>query len=197
MRIPTDQSDWLRRVDARRSYRRAGLSVTANATRYSEGDEVDTPDGVGVVVEIRTEDFEGPDGDVEASEDSPAFVVGTEDGAAVFRSSELESTTIDVDIDDPAAQLTSNAADIYDPTRRDLLQAIGLRGNRDGHFSWPDSWEESDTPARIIALKAWAGLGGQFTTCRREMGGEISNPNRFCADFKDRILGWEGWREGG
>lgn len=170
---------------------------TANATRYSEGDEVDTPDGVGVVVEIRTEDFEGPDGDVESSDDSPAYVVGTEDGAAVFRASELESTTIDVDVDNPTGQLTSNAANLHDPTRRDILQTLGLRANQEGHFEWPESWEESETPARVIALKAWAGLGGRFTTCRREMAGEIASPSRFCADFKDRILQWHGWRQGG
>lgn len=154
----------------------------ALGTRYSEGDEVETPDGVGVVVEIRTENFEGPDGDVEASEDSPAYVVATMDGGAVFKASDLEAATIEVDVEDPEAQLAAMPAGAH-------LQ--------EGHFSWPESWKESNQPAKLIALKAWAAMGGRFTTCRQEMAGEIASPSRFCADFKDRILGWEGWREGG
>ena len=66
--------------------------------------------------------------------------------------------------------------------------------------SAPDGGEEgavieSETPARVIALKAWSGMGGRFTGCVREMRGNVSRPNAFCADFKDRILGWEGWRQ--
>lgn len=160
--------------------------VYAQLAAFSEGDEVDTPDGVGVVVEIRTEMFEGPDGDdVDASEDDPAYLVATEDGAAVYRESALEDGEIDVGMDDPEAAL---ALDIGCEESA-LLQ--------DGHFSWPESWQDADQPARLIALKAWAGLGGRFTTCRREMAGEIASPARFCAAFKDRILGWEGWRQGG
>jgi len=52
--------------------RQKRIRIVSNA-RYSEGDVVDTPDGRGVVIEVRTEDFEGPDGDVEASEDSPGL----------------------------------------------------------------------------------------------------------------------------
>jgi hypothetical protein len=153
---------------------------------FSEGDEVETPDGVGVVVEVRTSEFEGPDGDdVDASEDDPAYIVATEDGAAVYRTDDLEEGSIDVGMDDPEAAL---ALDIGCDESA-LLQ--------EGHFSWPESWKEADQPARLIALKAWAGLGGRFTTCRREMAGEIASPSRFCAAFKDRILGWEGWRQGG
>lgn len=177
---PMDEGDAAVRSQFARQFDLPGPLVD-NATRYSEGDEVDTPDGVGVVVEIRTEDFEGPDGDVQASDDSPAYVVGTEDGAGVYRASDLEATTIETDVEDPEAQLTGNA----------------LTANQEGHFEWPESWTESETPARIIALKAWAGLGGRFTSCRREMAGEIASPARFCADMKDRILMWEGWRQGG
>lgn len=163
---------------------------TRNARRYSEGDEVDTPDGVGVVAEIRTEPFEGRDGEeLEASSDSPIYVVGVEDervGVGFYRASDLSTTTIDVEgVEDPSADLASNAAELVD-------------NQDDGRtFDYPPSWRKSSTPNRIILLKAWAGLGGRFTTCRREMAGEIASPSRFCASMKDAVLQWEGWRKGG
>jgi hypothetical protein len=162
------------------------IPLSSNATRYEEGDEVDTPDGVGVVVEVRTEDFEGPDGAVEASDDSPAYVVGTMDGASVFRASDITLLEggIETDIENPEQDLAE--------------QSANMSSNQETTFGFPDSWEESDTPARLILLKAWAGLGGRFTSCVREMRGElVGSPDRFCASFKDRVLQWEGWREGG
>ena len=169
-----------------------GVSVTeALANRYDEGDTVDTPDGIGVVSEIRTESFTGPEDDeIDASEDSPAYVValGSEDKTVgVYNASDLSADELpEVDVEDPASELEA-MADIHRATNFEALQ--------DGFFSWPDSWEESETPARVIALKAWAGMGGRFTGCVREMRGNVSRPNAFCADFKDRILGWEGWRQ--
>jgi len=82
------------------------------------------------------------------------------------------------------------------------LHTEAARG--DGRFSFPDSWEESDTPARLILLKAWAGMGGQFDCggdcCHGTMvknGFTDGAANRFCASMKDRVLGgWEGWRKG-
>lgn len=167
------------------------MGVEALDSRYDEGDEVDTPDGVGVVVEIRTENFDGPSGDeVDASEDSPAYVVATQDGASVYRASEIQSGEIDADVDNPDEDLEA-MKDIASATAGDY-EAL-----QDGRFEYPESWEESETPNRLILLKAWAGLGGRFTTCRREMSGEIASPARFCADMKDRVLQWEGWRQGG
>jgi len=161
------------------------IRFIANA-QYSEGDVVDTPDGLGVVSEVRTETFDGTDGEVEASEDSPAYVVAVEDedkSVGFYKASDLESGELpEVDVD-PEEDLGDQSANVS--------------ANQDGHFTWPESWRESDTPARIIALKAWASMGGRHTGCVREMKGNISRPNAFCADFKDRILGWEGWRKGG
>lgn len=166
------------------------LKPVANATRYEEGDEVDTPDGVGVVVEIREEDFEGPDGAVEASENSPAYVVGTMDGAAVYRASDLSKTTIETDVENPESDL----ADMSANSKLEALQNL-ITGNQETTFGMPDSWQESETPNRLILLKAWAGLGGRFTSCVREMRGDITgSPDRFCASMKDRVLQWEGWR---
>jgi len=172
-------------------FRETYLDTLAD-TRYSEGDEVDTPDGVGVVVEVRTENFEGPDGEIEASEDSPAYVVGTEDGVGFFTASELSEGAIEVEgVDEPQDTLSAWVDIVAAEGRLDTLQ--------DGRFDYPESWEESETPNRLILLKAWAGLGGRFTTCVREMRGELTgSPDRFCASMKDRVLGgWEGWRQGG
>jgi len=158
---------------------------------FSEGDEVDTPAGVGVVVEIRTEGFDGPSGDaVEASEDNPAYVVAVEEGAKVYRESDLTEGSIEVEeVDNPEDTLEA-WVDIADAT--DDMETLADDGRR---FDFPDSWDESPTPNRIILLKAWAGLGGRFTTCRRKMAGEVASPSRFCASMKDSVLQWEGWRQ--
>jgi hypothetical protein len=160
------------------------VRLRVNAEHWEEGDEVDTPEGVGVVVERRTEDFEGPDGMVDASEDNPGYVVGVEDGAAVFRGGELSEGEIETDVENPEQDLAG--------------QSANYSANQETTFGIPDSWQESETPNRIILLKAWAGLGGRFTSCVREMRGELTgSPDRFCASMKDRVLQWEGWRQGG
>lgn len=177
--------------------------LDANAA-FSEGDAVDTPDGIGVIAEVRTEDFDGPDGDVSASPDKPAYVVALEDrslGAKVYRSDDLsEGELPETDVDDPvedakAEATTSNAIDT-------AKSAVGLSAN---DWTMPDSWRESDTPARIILLKAWAGMNGQFDCgggcCKGEMmsaglGDDASD--EFCAAMKDEVMGgWTGWRNSG
>lgn len=159
------------------------------AATFSEGDEVDTPAGMGVVVEIRTENFTGPSGDeVEASDDNPAYVVGVMEGARVYREDELEDGTIEVDLDNPEADLKEAAASM---ALEGQHPDTGLR------FDFPPSWRKSETPSRLILLKTWARLGGRFTSCRRKMAGDVALPARFCASMKDRVLEWEGWRQGG
>lgn len=177
--------------------------IQADAS-FSEGEEVETPAGIGVVVEVRTEDFDGPDGGVEASEDDPAYIVGVEDGVRVYRGSDLQDGEIDADVDDPEGELEASiSAAVSDP---DAWEGSVLAVRGDGRFSYPESWEESDTPARLILLKAWAGMNGQFDCpsgdcCKGTMmknGMAEPMANRFCADMKDRVMGgWEGWRRGG
>lgn len=164
--------------------RRRVLRLVANA-KFSEGDEVETPSGPGVVVEIRMENFDGPDGDeVEASSDDPAYIVGVESGAAVYREDELSEGEIPGP-SNPEQDLGGE-------------QSANVVANQRGHFNYPPSWRKSETPSRLILLKAWAAMGGRFRTCRREMANEVVRVNAFCADMKDRVLGgWEGWREGG
>jgi hypothetical protein len=61
-------------------------------------------------------------------------------------------------------------------------------------FTMPASWRESDTPARVIALKAFQGMGGSFDGCVREMRSEVSDPDEFCGSFLDEVLGYPYWR---
>lgn len=66
-----------------------------------------------------------------------------------------------------------------------------------GFDSWPDSWREADEPARLIALRAWANMGGSWRGCFREMTTEMTpmRARRFCSSFKDTIYGTEQWRQ--
>jgi len=166
--------------------------IRVNATDFSEGDPVDTPDGLGVVVEVRDEDFDGPDGAVEASEDNPAYVVGLEDedtAVAVYRADELEDTDLpETDVDDPVEGVTEEE-----------MSDNSVTANR---FTYPESWRESETPNRIILLDMWSSMQGQFdcggACCKGTMlqsGMSNRAANEFCASAKDRVLGgWTGWR---
>jgi hypothetical protein len=60
-------------------------------------------------------------------------------------------------------------------------------------FTMPESWRESDTPARVIALKVMSEFGS-FDGCVREMRGEVRNPEAFCASFWDSTLNYPYWR---
>lgn len=68
-------------------------------TPYEEGDVVATPDGRGVVLATRTEEFSFPQNgndhaDVAASPERPAYAVALEaGGSAVYRAPALETTT--------------------------------------------------------------------------------------------------------
>lgn len=69
-----------------------------------------------------------------------------------------------------------------------------VSGTDMGQPPWPDSWKESNKPARLIAMDAWASMGASFRGCRREMRKSMANPNRFCASFKDHIYMTTYWR---
>lgn len=73
----------------------------------------------------------------------------------------------------------------------------GITRNQMGLSPWPYSWRNSNKPARLIAMDAWLSMGRSFRGCRRSVVGNIRNPNRFCAAFKDAIYGHTYWREGG
>lgn len=163
--------------------------------RYSEGDIVNTPDGIGVVTGILTETAEAEGETIEASSDSPTYVVILEDEDTQFgtyKASDLEADEIETEIDDPTEDI-AETADNRDLNPIDVFAGT-FSANQDGFFEWPQSWVDSDTPARVIALKALSGMGGSFDGCVREMRGNIASPDRFCADFLDRVYGNPYWR---
>jgi hypothetical protein len=168
------------------------------ATRYEEGDTVSTPDSRGVVVDVFTSDAEFAGEPIEASEDSPSYVVATASGRPAFdvvSASDIESTTIEVEgVENPtdAASEAEAMMDVHlaDPeTDADTIAELGVTD-----WDYPDSWRESPTPNRIILLKAWAGMDGSFSGCQREMRDAINNTAPFCAAMKDRVLMTEQWR---
>jgi len=65
-----------------------------------------------------------------------------------------------------------------------------------GWSGWPPSWRKSERPNRVILLDAWTSMGATFRGCRREMAGNIRNPNAFCASMKDTIYSHTHWRQG-
>jgi len=162
------------------------------ANRYQEGDVVSTPDsGVGVIAGAVSEDQTAPDDsdlpDIEASPDSPTYVVVVEDadqGMSLLKASDLEATEIEAEVD--ALDSTKEAAAMAElaPDDSEIAEL---------DFTMPESWRESDTPARVIALKVMSEFGS-FDGCVREMRGEVSDPEAFCASFWDSTLNYPYWR---
>lgn len=68
-----------------------GTKDAAATPRYSEGDDVELEDGTrGVVVGIRTESFDGLDGEkVDASDTSPAYVIRVGASAEIVKASDI------------------------------------------------------------------------------------------------------------
>jgi hypothetical protein len=161
------------------------IPLSSNARRFSESDPVQTPQGLGVVADIITSGFEDTSGEQrEASDESPLYAVLLKDGrvgAEFYKASQLESAELpETDVDNPEEEL------------KEVTSNCGMTANR---FEWPQTWVDSETPARVIALKAFAGMGGSFDGCEREMRGELTgDPADFCADFMDRLVGHEFWR---
>ena len=190
-------TDWFKRkaneLAAARGEPEPYDDVSANATRYEEGDEVSTPQGVGVVADVLTEPVETDEETIDASDSSPTYVVVVEDGRVgyeTYAASDIHSTTISTDVEDPEAAMadeeeTANAV-------MKVLNALAPTSNSD--FSPPPSWRQSSTPNRVIALKAFASMGGSFDGCVREMKGEVASPDRYCGSFMDFVIGNPYWR---
>jgi len=167
--------------------------VESLATQYSEGDVVDTPQGLGIVSGVFTEGFD----DVEASENSPTYAVALKDGrvgSEFYTASELSEGELPEGGPDEPTDDVEAMANIIDATEGEH-EALD--------FNAPESWEESDLPVRTIALKAWAGMNGQFNCdgacCKGEMAPKLGDrgSDEFCASFKDYVLGTEEWRDWG
>ena len=159
------------------------------ARQYAEGDVVQSPQGLGIVSGVETEPFEGKNGEVDASSSSPTYVVALKDarvGVDFYSASELDSAEMpDTGVDDPTAELAATHGDR-------TWAAMGDAELAETTFGIPESWQESDKPDRLILLDAWSSMGGTFRGARKELGS-----NRLAASMKDRVLQWEGWRNGG
>lgn len=185
----------------------------AAAAAYQEGQKVRVDGQRAVVVEVRTSPFEGPDGgeysDGEIGPDNPVYIVADEDGATAVREDDIDSDDWSVDVEDPTGGLQETAEAMHatvmaalpadaDPVVDGTLAA----GPTD--WDYPESWQESETPSRLILLDAWSSMGGQFDCgggcCMGTMtssGMSQGHAAEFCASMKDRVLMWEGWRQGG
>ena len=163
------------------------------ATRYTPGEDlVDTPDGVGLVVDTVTESKEFDDADdvpdqIEASPNSPTYVVtlaDEENPVGFYKASDLSAADVDPDVD-PLDPLT------------DAEGELACCGDEAELSDWspPESWRESELPARLIGLRAFASMGGDFDGCEKEMRGSVATPERFCGAFLDWIYGgYSYWR---
>jgi len=167
------------------------------ASRYEPGEDmVDTPDGTGLVVETITETQEIDDNEnlpdrVEASPDSPTYVVIVPEQTppiGLYKAADLEMAEVSPDVD-PVNSLSDEAAEAMASGCAECETA------ELGDWSPPQSWRNSSTPARVIALDAFQSMGGDFDGCVREMRGSVSRPENFCGAFLDHVFGgYTYWR---
>lgn len=188
--------------------------IVAELEDFSEGDWVEYSDGnYGAITGKVDGPVDWPTGDEETEsvgEDGETvyIVARGSGGSKPFTADEINSAersdVIDTeevpdepeeDLDDAEmAQVYFRVDDShdYEELQRGLDELLSVPGVDDpgvGFDSWPDSWEEADEPARLIALDAWTSMGGTFTGCVSEIGSR-----RICAAFKDEMLGTERWR---
>lgn len=177
-------------------------TAVAELAKFSEGDVVSIggSGGTGVVGGVMTENFEFPTGsgeddleEVEASSDSPVYIVATKSGMRAVSEDSLEKGSFNGDQINTKkltdAELGSAYDRLEDPySTAELLNMPGVDDPEVGFSSLPKGWD------RTSVLKAWAALGGSFTTCRTEMAGDISRPTNFCAALKDEVYMTERWR---
>jgi len=183
---------------------------------YSEGSTVEVDGEFGVIVAKMTSNFEDPstdsDEEVEASSDSPVYVVAKESGGfTIVSASDLKKTSEgeeDMDSKDLADSDRENSHSWYDQvddlddpdevsravnSYRDTVPVEDLpRANAGdpyvGFKRLPNGWN------RKSVLQAWASLGGTWRTCVADMSGEIRSPRQFCSKLKDEVLMTEKWR---
>lgn len=190
-----DTGEWLDESDERVSEHFTPEWARMNETEFSEGDPVDTPNGRGVVVAVATEPIEGEDAEgvaqtVEASEESPTYLVVVEDGRVgsdFYKADELEDAEIETDVENPTEDLERMNEDEWEIVMRGLFVA-----NSD--WNPPRSWRQAEKPARLIAIDAFISMGASFDGCVREMRGSVTTPNDFCGAFLDYIYGHPYWR---
>lgn len=191
------------------------IDSVASLQEINEGDWVEYSEGnYGAVTGVVEGPLDWPTGDEETEEvgesgENVYVVARVTGGSKPYTADELNVVDRDTvigdedeipdspeeDVDD--AEMTVgykmvSDADMAELHHRPVSELINVPGVDDpgvGFDSWPDSWEESDKPARLIALDAWTSMGSTFTGCMSEIGSR-----RLCAAFKDSILMTERWR---
>jgi len=187
----------------------------ATLQSYSEGEWIEYSDGnYGVIVGKLKGPVDWPTGEDETEEvgdegENVYVVARASGGSKPFATSEIEKVdreTVMGDDDDVPDQPEEDIEDVelshvyyriddpydYDELQSGLEELLNVPGVDDpgvGFDSWPDSWRESEKPARLIALDAWSSMGGTWRGCFAEIGSK-----RLCSAFKDEILGTERWR---
>lgn len=184
-------------------------SRQAGNARISEGDKVYVDGSQAVVAGLITTNFTDHEGnDVSASDNDPAVVVATvDDGMKIVALDEIERKSWSVSVDSKesleeqaANSIIGNAYEQMDEPHdiADFYLAFndipGIDDPGVGFDNWPPSWRKADEPARLIALDAWASMGGTFRGCVREVRSKMARHNAFCAAFKDEIFQTEAWR---
>jgi len=81
-------------------------------------------------------------------------------------------------------------------TYDELIDVPGVDDPGVGWDEYPDSWEESEQPNRLILLKAWSSMGGTWRGCFREMTTNMTprRARKLCSSMKDEVYGTEEWR---
>lgn len=152
-----------------------------------EGTEPMTADDFEVVDRDKIFDEDDPDPTKDLGEVEEEMSSSLDAYDACSNTHEMASLCTALDIPEPTQTAELAPASAVDPTSR----------TQRGLSPWPESWRESDKPARLIALDAWTSMEMSHTGCVREMRGKVSRPNAFCAAWKDEIYGHPYWREGG
>lgn len=196
--------------------------TVARLAEIEPGDPVEYRDGqYGTVVEAFDSDFTWPpkpddeadeDDMYEVDDDQTVYIVARESGGIEpFDADDLKTVDRETAFGEPEkdpeerikeAQEDAEMAAVYDNvdgcpcdvTVEELIDLPGVDDPGVGWSSYPDSWRKSERPNRVILLDAWTSMGATFRGCRREMAGEMVNPNRFCASMKDSVYGTEMWR---
>lgn len=163
---------------------------------FDVGDTVRYGDGgkqVGVVLEQKNHNFMWPDQngeEVEASPEEPVYIVARATGGAKpFDLSDLESINSDEAFGVDEDTVEKGIKDLRSTEENASVPGVDDPGV--GFDSWPDSWEKSEKPNRLILLDAWSSMGGTWKTCYSGLGSK-----RLCSAMKDEVYGTEGWRGG-
>lgn len=166
---------------------------TEQAANVSIGSRVETPDGLGVVVDTisETADEETLPGTDLSPTNQTVYVVALVDGGHDFYTvGDLESASFDVEQPDNPSDViqSANSGGLF----RRIRSFLPFASN---DWTMPESWRDSDRPSRLILLDAWASMGGQFNCGGSCCMGELDD-EELCAAMKDAALGTTEWRGG-